>query len=300
MPEFTKKICTGLRWLDNKLIAHNASKDAHPNGFNLGSDHVFHLYANKVVSSNPSSDNIGDVYIHDSNGTRLVVFGADTLLSDNGKSYIISYIGTFDDINNKFVGNIKIGTEWNPSDRNNPDQYFNTSGEMRWCTCMDPTSPGHLANKRYVDKIMPSGMVSWFYSSTAPSGWVVCNGRWYSSDGRSSSNSQTATCTIQTPNLIGKYPLGATSNIGGIVNAGLPNLPHHTHTALWQNAGPNGTTVGTLPLGTMSIPSFVITSVRNADQTSTTRDTTTYSDSIYGNSSTVTPPSVKLLPCMKL
>ena len=54
--------------------------------------------------------------------------------------------------------------------------------------------------------LLPSGAIVWFKRTTAPSGWAICNG------------------TNGTPNLIGKYPLGATSGIGGEVGAGLPNI----------------------------------------------------------------------------
>ena len=260
------------------MIAHNTSKDAHPNGFNLGSDHVFHLYASKAVSSNPSDDNIGDVCIHDKNGARLVVFGADTLLFDNGKSYIKAYIGTFDDINNKFVGNISIGTERNPSNPNKPDQYFTTSGEMRWCSCTDPTAPKQLANKQYVDsildKIYPVGIVVWCKNAAA----CPKIGTWEK-------------CT----QLIGRYPLG--DNSGGLTTVSA-SLPYHTHyvSDTWSNTAPvNVQTVIYGMAGGATINHVTSVNAHTRETSGIGTNSSIYS----GATGTVTPPSAKLIPYIR-
>lgn len=123
--------------------------------------------------------------------------------------------------------------------------------------------------------MLPSGAIVWFGNrTTAPSGWAICNG------------------TNGTPNLIGRYPLGATSSIGSTVNAGLPNI---TGTAACVN---------NVASGAFSVGSYI----QQADIYGRWAEIRAYianfdaskSNSIYGKSSTVTPPSVKLLPCMKL
>lgn len=124
--------------------------------------------------------------------------------------------------------------------------------------------------------LLPSGAIVWFNLSNPPSGWVVCDG------------------TNGTPNLIGRYPLGATSGIGGTVAAG---LPAHTHNYVRRYTTSSNGTYGTLFVGQPGRTSVLVNSVTTNEYESTT---SAASNSVYGNSTTVTPPSVKLLPCMKL
>lgn len=122
---------------------------------------------------------------------------------------------------------------------------------------------------------IPQGTIWWFHNrTTAPVGWAICNGN------------------NGTPNLIGRYPLGATSNIGTTVEAGLPNITgtigpiieegahgKYTNGAFYETEKGTGHAGGSDYIVKM-----------DASRCS----------SVYGNSNTVTPPSVRLLPCMKL
>lgn len=153
--------------------------------------------------------------------------------------------------------------------------------------------------------LFPSGFIAWFNRTSAPNGWVICNGKWYSADGLQSSDTETSTCTIKSPNLIGKYALGATSDIGDSVAAGLPSFDgtftigngKHIHSGLVNIQG-WGTPDTESPRGYRVTGGKTVT---NADGEHTHTVSVTYpADSIYGSSDTVTPPSVKLLPCMKL
>lgn len=118
---------------------------------------------------------------------------------------------------------------------------------------------------------VPSGFVGWFNRETAPEGWVICDG------------------TNGTPNLIGRYPLGATDEIGSLVEAGLPNI---TGTTIGRN---NGYASGAFAIGGFSADAYEGTVPNHVMTFDASR-----CSSIYGNSTTVTPPSTKLLPCMKL
>ena len=143
--------------------------------------------------------------------------------------------------------------------------------------------------------LLPSGAIVWFTNRTsAPSGWAICNGQTVTlSNGAS----------YTTPNLINRYPLGATSNIGTTVEAGLPNITGGELALEWKsringwNWG-NGYTVAS--------PFYLIRTQggsRCGDQDHAgpiAGFDASRSNAIYGRSSTVTPPSVKLLPCMKL
>ncbi len=127
---------------------------------------------------------------------------------------------------------------------------------------------------------IPQGTVWWFHNRTnAPVGWAICDG------------------TNGTPNLIGRYPLGATSGIGSTVEAGLPNI---TGTFFGENrswGNWNSTLSGAFYQGsTVGRGMYVEWDSDNVN----TMFSASRSNAIYGNSTTVTPPSTKLLPCMKL
>lgn len=134
-------------------------------------------------------------------------------------------------------------------------------------------------NTKIQNALLPSGAIVWFKRQTAPTGWTICDG------------------TNGTPNLIGRYPLGATSDIGSTVEAGLPNITgsvdrvraygtSYCHGAFYPATGINGNGY-VHDWHTDSGGGVVGFDARR-------------SSSVYGNSTTVTPPSVKLLPCMKL
>lgn len=128
-------------------------------------------------------------------------------------------------------------------------------------------------NTKIQNALLPSGAIVWFKRQTAPTGWVICDG------------------TNGTPNLIGRYPLGATSGIGSTVEAGLPNITGTFGGNRYYNASGAFVYTGS-------------THVRGSSRSGGAMEGVDFnafrSSSVYGNSTTVTPPSVKLLPCMKL
>ena len=170
----------------------------------------------------------------------------------------------------------------------------------------------HAANSvngQIVYNNQPIGSVCWFDLEEAPDGWVVCNGKWYSEDGKLSSDTYTEVCTIQTPNLIGRYALGATTDIGSTVEAGLPNITGKTGSAAGYMAnrlpsGAFGDAEEPFTYQEVASGNSYYHSVWNFDASKGTTDTSgnlmSQEDSPYGKSDTVTPPSTKLLPCMKI
>ena len=161
--------------------------------------------------------------------------------------------------------------------------------------------------------MLPSGTVCWFYLTEVPYGWGLCNGRYYSKDGSESSDIPTETCTIGTPELIGRYPLGSISDIGGTVNAGLPNIkgklisedggyPYTPYATGYKGENKQTYAHGALYVDSSNVP----TGLGGIDATNRDRADgwlcfdASRSNDVYGNSETVTPPSTKLLPCMKL
>ena len=119
---------------------------------------------------------------------------------------------------------------------------------------------------------VPSGAILYFNRTTAPTGWVVCDG------------------TNGTPNLIGRYPRGSSSDIGKEVAAGLPDI---TGTFVGHNVTPTGAFY-------KAEGSYWHGNRNNNGDKSKIYFAASESNSIYGNSDTVTPPSTNLLPCMKL
>ena len=159
----------------------------------------------------------------------------------------------------------------------------------------DATAGGVFNN---VYNNMPVGSVCWFKLNAAPDGWVVCNGKWYSEDGKYSSENYTEVCTIQTPNLIGRYALGATSDIGDTVEASIPNIKG---TFIAQTPY-NGSSTGYSGAFTPDMDSYI--HINDSGSGPYSRNITFNagsSSSVYKDSATtVTPPSTKLLPCMKI
>lgn len=122
---------------------------------------------------------------------------------------------------------------------------------------------------------IPQGTVWWFHNrTTAPVGWAICNGN------------------NGTPNLIGRYPLGATSGIGSTVEAGLPNITGTIGPIIEEGARGVYTNGAFYEAGTGTGHAGGVDYIVKMDASRCS--------SVYGKSSTVTPPSVKLLPCMKL
>lgn len=167
--------------------------------------------------------------------------------------------------------------------------------------------------KQLIEALMvdavPSGFIGWFNLTEAPDGWVVCNGQIYTD---STGTTRTA------PNLIGRYPLGALDSIGDTIEAGLPNITGETITEGISYVGKakhDEANNGAFYVGSTTINDIPTGSEHNGGRTTLYFDasngtvssvgddgTVTYmaqKDSPYGKSTTVTPPSIKLLPCVK-
>lgn len=149
---------------------------------------------------------------------------------------------------------------------------------------------------------MPEGTVLYYAGSTAPNGWLVCDGSEVSKEEYAqlyavigtTYGTATSSDNFVLPNLIDRFAQGS-KTVGTQKDAGLPNIEGVWHITDWAvgNYTTSGavsyTNAGSLKCvdGTASQPLGTFTF--NASN----------SNSIYGNSDTVQPPSLTLLPIIK-
>ena len=153
---------------------------------------------------------------------------------------------------------------------------------------------------------VPVGTVIWLSTATVPVGFLLCNGQavgrttypdLFDAIGTTYGVGDGST-TFNLPNLIDKFIEGASTNIGDSVAAGLPEIHGWQNFADFSVLGGNG---GALRETRSSDSS----GLANLQRTGSTGSYYTVSfnaseyNPIYGNSNTVQPPAVKLLPCIK-
>lgn len=152
----------------------------------------------------------------------------------------------------------------------------------------------------------PTGAVQFFAQATAPAGWLVCDGRAVSRATYASLfaaigetyGAGNGSSTFNLPNLIGRFPEGATTDVGQSVAAGLPNVSGK----FWAARTGRGDLPGTVANGAFSEAGRWSAQVHNGandDWGSVYQLDASRSSAIYGRSSTVQPPAVRLLPCIK-
>ena len=149
---------------------------------------------------------------------------------------------------------------------------------------------------------IPVGSVVWLSTSTVPAGFLLCNGQavgrttypdLFAAIGTTYGSGDGST-TFNLPNLIDKFIEGANTNIGDSVAAGLPNITGIVGGLnLWNVPQPNGAFYS-VKFGSNTNASGVSGTAEYENHLDASR-----SNSIYGNSSTVQPPALKLLPCIK-
>ena len=142
-----------------------------------------------------------------------------------------------------------------------------------------------------------TGKIEWFAFNTAPDGYLVCNGASVSRTTYANLFAKIGTTfgkgdgstTFTLPNLIDKFAQGSTT-VGTYKSAGLPNI---TGTTGWLRNMNNMT--GAFILGDTE---YVFNNYQSINAENTKFDAS-HSNSIYGNSDTVQPPALTLLPCIK-
>jgi microcystin-dependent protein len=147
----------------------------------------------------------------------------------------------------------------------------------------------------------PSGLIAYFACSSAPNSyWLICDGRAVSRSTYSALFAKIGTTygagngssTFNLPYLIDRVAWGSTSSVGAFINAGLPNITggifgenetYSTSGVFYNNGGGNA----------------------NKTESNYGNNNNIYFDAsrcsaIYGRSSTVQPPALRLLPCIHI
>lgn len=150
----------------------------------------------------------------------------------------------------------------------------------------------------------PTGMIAFFHATTPPEGWLPCNGQKVSRTTYANLfavigttyGSGDGSTTFTLPNLHHRFLEGTTtaSEIGKPVEAGLPNITGGWHHGAAADTSATGAVYDTgddrrngCPRSSYGYP---VDKVLDASR----------SISLYGKSSSVQPPSVRVLPCIKL
>lgn len=151
---------------------------------------------------------------------------------------------------------------------------------------------------------MPTGMLGHFYS--VPDGWLLCNGAAVSRSTYAAlfavigtkHGSGDGSTTFNLPNLANRFVEGTTSigSAGTFKSAGLPNitgqinkLPTPWNGLLYEQNG---------ALKPVNVGDTAYSGHANGSNYRLEFDAS-WSNEAYGNSTTVQPPSMALLPCIK-
>ena len=192
---------------------------------------------------------------------------------------------------------------------------FNAGVDLKGATtCVTPTAGTHVANKQYVDQkignlsSIPTGTIVPFAGTSVPSGFLICNGAAVSRTDYANLfavigtkyGSGNGSTTFNVPNLNERFIqyTTTTSSVGQTRSAGLPDIsginnPYgieatHGYTVLSGAFSTTSSTTAYAGYGHTGGPN------QNVIKFSASR-----SSSTYGSSSSVQPPALRLLPCIK-
>lgn len=161
---------------------------------------------------------------------------------------------------------------------------------------------------------IPVGTVLWSANPAVPSGYLPCNGAavaksdypaLFAAIGNTflPEDVPASPTTFNLPNLLGKVPWGSSSQVGTEMKAGLPNIiggaavPDSNGINQWNTIGSRW---GAIDAELRNVSIYFTTSGGNNQYTVAGFNIdASRSSSIYGQSSTVQPPALCLLPCIR-
>lgn len=148
-----------------------------------------------------------------------------------------------------------------------------------------------------------TGEIKWFAFNAAPDGYLVCNGATVSRETYADLFAKIGTTfgsgdgstTFTLPNLMDRFAQGS-ATVGTYKSAGLPNI---TGTCSSSGGGENLKNItGAFSNTTVDYWNYGHANANRPDTLNLNFDASR-SSSIYGNSDTVQPPALTLLPCIK-
>lgn len=155
------------------------------------------------------------------------------------------------------------------------------------------------------------GEVRWFAMSTPPEGWLPCNGAAVNTSDYAALFAAIGKLFLPKdipdppgmfflPNLMGKVPWGSTS-VGTVLDAGLPNITSSNgpHVYQYTQYGVSGTPLNSGCLTWNNNGGGVSTGQYPRTGSGIFYIDASKSSPIYGKSSTVQPPALCLLPCIR-
>ena len=166
-----------------------------------------------------------------------------------------------------------------------------------------------IKSKANIADLLPIGSYIQFAGSQAPAGFLVCNGGEISRTTYSALfavigttyGSGDGSTTFNLPNLTDRFLQGSTTS-GTVKNAGLPNISGNIGTIVYGTGNVSLTASGCFA----NNPSGTIQTILNANGTQLPNPwnryaefSASFSNSIYGNSTTVQPPALTCLICIK-
>lgn len=166
-------------------------------------------------------------------------------------------------------------------------------------------------DSRLDDRGIPTGTVLSFAGATIPNGYLLCNGANVSRETYAdlfavigtTFGSGDGSTTFTLPNLIDKFAQGSTT-VGTVKNAGLPNITSSVqfspYDAQFDRRPMIFNSTGAMALSDATVDAESIAKQATyMDKRYQLNFNASYSSSIYGNSTTVQPPALTLLPCIK-
>ncbi len=151
----------------------------------------------------------------------------------------------------------------------------------------------------------PVGTIVWFACAAVPEGFLICNGApvgrtvypdLFSAIGTVYGSGDGST-TFNLPNLIDRTAWGG-MDVGAVLEAGLPNITGSVGEFRFMSTK-SPITEGAFSSGDSSSVYLSGAETSNASKSKTVRFDASLSSGIYGNSETVQPPALTLLPCIK-
>lgn len=187
--------------------------------------------------------------------------------------------------------------------RKNDATYLGKQEKAASAKVADSVVWENVSGRPDLSALIPPGTIIHYAGRTVPSGWLICNGANVSRTDYAALFAAIGTIygagngstTFGLPNLNGRFLEGTTytGSVGTYHSAGLPNITGQIGQDDYQAADIDG--------------SFYVKSIQGSTKSGGANDRrrqtgflASRSSSVFGSSSGVQPPSIALIPCIKI